>query len=109
MRTIGPYYRGEVTIPLKHNFQDSDGGNIDITGYNARAVLEFPDGTSTVLTSNITVSDGPEGEVTYTFDGAETADLSQHSLQLWVSNGVQKLASHRFYFDVEDVAEIPTF
>lgn len=95
MTDIGPFTVGEIPYPLTYTFLDSAGTAIDITGWDA--VLQwgekFAGGYQNQQENPAVVSDGPNGVVTYTWDGSEFTNPGSFSGQIWVSDGTQVLAS----------------
>jgi hypothetical protein len=93
-----PYVIGEKSSPLTYQFQDSGGAAIDITGYTAKFQYQEHDGSATVVSA--TVTDGPNGKVTYIWTGSEFTTAGRYRAQFWAGNGTNRFASTDILFEV---------
>jgi hypothetical protein len=107
MKILGPYTTGEKPAPLEVQFADAAGQPITITGWTARWRYRKPDGTEVERTAN--VSDGPDGRTTYTWVEADLLTVGDYYAQMWVGDGMTRLASVPFKYTVDEaVAGVAT-
>lgn len=112
IKQIGPYSVGEIPIPLQISFVDFDGNAIDLTGYTADFVIEKIDSE---LSTDVNLGQGaasiivPEtgGIAEYVWAEADFDNPGRFQAQMWVGNGVRRLASIEFFYDVFDVTQAP--
>jgi BppU N-terminal domain len=103
---IGPFVIGEKPAPLEYQFQKSDGTPLPIAGYTVKFIYRERDGAAT--TANGTLTDGPNGKVTYTWTGSEFATPGHYQSEFWVGNGTNRFASILIEFDVRaSVGDVP--
>jgi hypothetical protein len=89
---LGELVVGEKPAPLQYQFLDSSGKPIDITSYTAKFIVrERLSLTATQF--NASVTDGPNGIVTYTWVGTEFTTPGRWLGEIWVGNNVQRFAS----------------
>jgi hypothetical protein len=105
--TIGPYVVGERPDPLEHTFLDADGVAIDLTDYDASAVLLAP-GATEGDEPDVTVPDPDSGTVRV--DLGELIDTAgTWRLEVWVDEtGGRRYASERFRFYARAALPVPT-
>jgi BppU N-terminal domain len=96
---VGPFVAGEVPDPLVYQYQKADGSPLPLDGYSASfcwAERWGPGGQA-----GASVTDAPQGEVTYTWTGPEVEQPGQYSAQLWVEKaGSPRYASLRIRYQV---------
>jgi hypothetical protein len=82
-----PFVVGEKPVPWEHQFKDAAGGPLVFPG-GAQAKLVLRERWSTVpVEKNATVSDPPNGKVSYNWDGTEFPTPGTYFGELWVGNG----------------------
>lgn len=101
---LGAFAAGEIPFPLEHTYLTRSGSVIDISGWTVLGFYaEGPD--SELLFDTVPViSDGPNGEVTYTWGPDDMQEPGDYSGLIWVENpgGTLRFASDRFVWTVED-------
>lgn len=95
--SLGTYKPGERPAPL---VIDMNAG--DITGYDARANVKRVRGSGAMSRTSITVTDGPNSEVTYTWQDEDFTEPGTWKLEAWVGNGTNRYASVTFVYAVEE-------
>lgn len=91
---IGPYVVGEIPVPLEYTFVDSDGIPLNLTGYTVRFQRgEIDGGFVNAVTVNATLTNGPAGQVTYTWVAADFPHPGRFGGMFFVGNGVNRYAS----------------
>ena len=103
--SLGAFAAGEIPGPIVHTFLDKNGTAIDIDGWTVLGFyVEGPEGD--VDMGNPTITDGPNGVVTYEWQADDLQVPGDYSGLLWVQNTVSnpslRLASDRFVWTVED-------
>jgi hypothetical protein len=97
---LGEFTQGEIPISnLLNTFQDSAGQPIPITGMQVRFTYR-EHWTNLPATRNGSIVNGPAGQGGYVWDGSEFAYPGQWEGDLWVGNGITRLASDRFRWTV---------
>lgn len=96
---LGTFVEGEIPAPIKVTMADAVGNPLDISaGWTAI----FQRTTSAgVASSNATISDGPNGEVTYVWQAVDMAGDGAFQGIIWVGNGVLRYASKRLVWRIE--------
>lgn len=93
---LGSYVVGEVPLPLEYQFLDSDGVAIDLTGFGT-ATFQWADYVQGQFVNPVvetaTVSDAPNGKVTYAWDGDEFDSPGEHAAMFFVNDGTTQYAS----------------
>lgn len=105
---IGPFVVGEIPAPLYYDFQDSNGLDLDLTGYTIKYMFrEYM--SSVAVTKNASLVGGvPKGRVQYVWDGTELVGPGHYLSEFWAGNGVQRFASLLILFDVRiSVGPVP--
>lgn len=103
---IGPFVVGEIPAPLQYQFLDQNGSAINVTGYAARFIYRPPTGIAVDVAA--TVTDGPNGLVTYVWTGTEFALTGRYHAEMWIGNGVQRFASDRITWIVRSpIGSVP--
>lgn len=101
---LGPYVTGEIPVPLVHVFTDAAGAALNISGFAAKFSYGRRDPSTgdfiDTATRDATITDGPAGEATYTFDGTEMDESGVWVAELWVGNGTNRFASELFEYVV---------
>ena len=104
---LGEFTQGEKPIAnLLHTFQYADGTPIDISGMQVRFTWR-EHWTGVPATRNGSVQDGPAGKAAYTWDGTELAGPGSYEADLWVGNGVNRVASTRITWTVRAAVAVP--
>jgi hypothetical protein len=100
---LGPYVVGEKPSPVTYQYLDAFMVPINLTGYTAKfqyarrgAGIMFED----QVTASATLSDGPNGKVTYTWTGNELLLPGRHVAMFWAGNGINRFASLLIEFTV---------
>lgn len=97
---LGEYTMGEKPIAnLLNTFQYADNSPIDISGMQVRFTY-WERWTRVPTTRNGSVQDGPAGKAAYAWDGTEFAHPGAWEADLWVGNGVNRVAGDRFRWTV---------
>jgi len=103
---LGEFTAGEKPIAsLLHTFQYADGSPIDITGMQVRFTYQEQWGTP--ATRNGAIQDGPAGKAAYVWDGSEFSSAGRWKADLWIGNGINRVASTRFVWTVRAAVAIP--
>ena len=102
---LGSYAAGEIPPPIAHTFKDYRNNVLDIDGWTVLGF--FIEGPVTGLgEGNCAISDGPNGEVTYTWIEADMQEPGQYKGLMWIQNLSSspevRLASDMFVWDVVD-------
>ncbi len=96
---LGEFTVGEKPFAnLLHTFNDNSGTPIDITGMQVR--FTYREWWGTPATRNGAVQNGPAGQAAYAWDGTEFATPGRWTGELWVGNGVNRIASTRLVWTV---------
>lgn len=96
---LGPYVLGEIPPPLTYQFLDSSGAAIDLTNYSGSFSWQEHDGVAG--TGAAAVSNAVNGEVTYTWTGAEFATAGRYTAFMWAGNLTNRFASLPLAFTVQ--------
>lgn len=92
---------GEIPNPLVYQFLDGDGNPLNLTGYTAKVNIGEKTGGLSVTNGTATITDAPNGKVTYTFTGGEFPTPGHWEIELWVGNaGTRRYASVHILVDV---------
>jgi hypothetical protein len=103
---LGEFLQGEKPIAnLLHTFQYADGSPIDITGMQVR--FTYREQWGAPATRSGSVQDGPAGKAAYAWDGSEFATAGHWRADLWVGNGVARVASTRITWTVRAAVAVP--
>jgi hypothetical protein len=98
---LGEFTQGEKPFAnLLHTFKDAAGIAIDITGMQVRFTY-WERWTRAAATRNGGVVDGPAGQAGYVWDGTEFAYPGTWEADLWVGNGLSRVAAFRFRWIVK--------
>jgi hypothetical protein len=104
---LGEFTAGEKPIAnLLHTFTYADDTPIDISGMQVRFTYQEQWGTPATRTG--AVQNGPEGKASYVWDGTEFATAGHYRGDLWVGNGVNRVASTRISWTVRAPVAIPS-
>lgn len=106
--TVGPYVVGEKPQPLVYTYVSTDTGlPIDISAWTAKYSYREEDSATSTL-ANATVVNGPGGQVSYTWTGAEFPTSGHYLTEFWVGNSTNRFASILIEFDVrQPVGAVP--
>lgn len=102
--SLGAFAAGEIPFPLEHEYETKAGASIDISGWSVLGFfVEGPEGEFT-MGSMPTITDGPNGVVTYTWGADDMQVSGDYTGLIWVENpsGTLRFASDRFVWTVED-------
>ena len=104
---LGVYAAGEIPAPLVHVFKDADKTPIDISGWTLKGFrISGPDGSPSLGVGTYAITDGPNGEVTYTWVSDDMQSIGSYRGIMWVQNAPTdpsvRLASDLFEWDVYD-------
>jgi hypothetical protein len=100
---LGPFYVGEVPLPLQVTIQDADGVVIDISAYTGDMVIERVDGGSVTGIGAGAISfttDGEDGAIEYAWLAADFSEAGRYRAQMWIDDSINTLASEIYEFDV---------
>jgi hypothetical protein len=95
---IGPWTRGEIPEDLVYTFLDAKGKKIPLFGFTGVFVMQKDGGTGEERPVTV---DEDESAVHYVWLEADLADEASFAGQFWVGNGVHRLASTDYEWDVE--------
>lgn len=103
---LGVYAAGEIPASLVHVFKDNDKVPIPITGWTLKGFrITGPDGSTAGL-GDYSITDAPNGEVTYTWVNDDMQVAGKFSGVMWIQNAVSnptiRLASDLFMWEVYD-------
>lgn len=90
---IGPFVVGEKPSALQYTYEDTNGANIDLTGYSAKFIWRERDAVASITRNATIATDPTTGQVSYAWQGDEFATPGHYLAQFWVGNGVIRLAS----------------
>lgn len=97
---LGEFVAGERPMAsLQNTYLDSTGTPIDISGMQVRFTY-WERWTRIPTTRSGSVLDGPAGKAVYAWDGTEFSYPGQWEAELWIGNGVYRLAADRFQWTV---------
>lgn len=99
---VGVFAQGEIPFPLVHTFRDNNKLPLDIAGWSVTAKAEGPDEDGSYGTGGVAITDGPSGEVTYTWVVDDFTDVGKYSMLLWVTDATNNLASDLITWEVYD-------
>jgi hypothetical protein len=106
---IGPFVVGEKPAPLEYQYLDSNGAALPITGYAVRFSVREQWGPAIKDAANASLTDGPNGKVTYTWDGTEFPTPGHYRCEFIVGNGTNRFISELIEYDVRGaVASVPS-
>lgn len=91
---IGAFVLGEVPVPLEYTYLDDTNVVLNLTGFT-NAVFQWGTwyGDQPAQTGPATVTDPPNGEVTYTWTGAEFTTTGRYVGMFFVNDGSNQFAS----------------
>lgn len=99
---LGVFMAGEKPFPFQHIYKDSGGQAIPITGWTTWIEYTGPEGGGPYGQGSIIVSDGPNGEVTYTWHLDDFQTPGKHEFICWVEDGTNRLSSDLVKYEVHD-------
>lgn len=104
VQDIGKYAAGEIPPAVQHQYLDTAGDPLDISGFTATAFIESSPTNTGLGDGSISIVDAPNGIVQYVWDEDDMANPGGYRLQLWVENGAgtQRYASDIFSYQVYD-------
>lgn len=105
---IGPFFTGEVPLPLEVTFTDADGTVINLTGYDTEAKIDDVAGATVAPAGVASIPTPANGIVEYEWGAGDLDAAGWFTLQLWVGNGTTRIASLPYRYLVEDVTPAPT-
>lgn len=88
--TLGPFAVGEIPEDIVNKFRrpsEQGGGPIDITDWSSDFIIVKPD--DTVVTRTAVISDGPNGEVSYTWQENDLDQAGDFDTYFWVYKGTE--------------------
>jgi hypothetical protein len=96
----GPFLAGEVPDPIAYRFLQADGSAIDVSGYTVSFCWAERWGGAAARVGQVT--DGPAGEVTYTWQPGDLASPGQYTALFWATDpdSAPRYASVPIRFDV---------
>ena len=98
---LGEFTQGEKPLEnLLNTFKNADGTVIDISGMQVRFSYR-EHWTGVAATRNGSVVNGPAGQAGYVWDGTELAYPGSWEGDLWVGNGVNRIAAYRYHWTVK--------
>jgi hypothetical protein len=96
---LGEFIQGEKPgANLLHTFQWADGSPINISGMEVR--FSYQEQWGAPATRNGSIQNAAEGKAAYVWDGTEFDEPGHYKADLWVGNGVIRVASTRFTWTV---------
>jgi hypothetical protein len=95
----GPFTAGEVPAPLTYRFLDADGAPLPLDGFQAVFCWAERFDPAAAGQQPAQVTDPDQGEVTYTWSGAELASPGRYTGQLWAWDASNRYASVPISFD----------
>lgn len=96
-----PFVVGEIPDPLEYQFLDGNGAPMPLAGYSAKFSTRLVEGSVPIVNNAAaTISDAPNGKVTYAWTGAEFPYPGKYYAEFWIGNGTQRYASVRIKFTV---------
>lgn len=101
---LGLFSSGAVPPAVEHTYLDFNDAVVDLTGYTTLvARIDGPTG-ATLTPSTPTVKSGDPllGTLIYAWDASDMLIPGFYRLQLWASNGTNKLESDVFTYEVYD-------
>lgn len=105
---LGPYRQGEIPEPLLATFRSASGQPLDLTGYEARWIMEFPDGTSATRTATLLAQTGAtKGQVEYEWDPADLTQRGDYRAEMWVGNSTNRFASIKYVWAAYPAIAVP--
>lgn len=108
-RTVGPFVEGEIPQPLTVTFEDSAGDTINLTGYTGELRYTLrSDGVDSTVVRAATIPTPPDGTVVVQWDAIDMLVEGEYIGQVWVGNGVSRLASYLIRWIVLDSAVSPS-
>jgi hypothetical protein len=104
---LGVYAAGEIPAPLVHVYKDANKVVIPITGWTLKGFrITGPDGALSLGAGTYEITEGPDGEVTYTWLSDDMQTFGAYSGVMWVQNAISnptiRLASDLFKWEVYD-------
>lgn len=99
---LGVFAAGEIPFPLVHTFRDNNKLPIDISGWTVSAKAEGPDEDGTYGGGAVNITDGVNGEVTYTWVVEDFTGVGKYKMLLWVTDGTNDIASDLITWEVYD-------
>lgn len=104
---LGVYAAGEIPASLVHVYKDANKAVIPITGWTLKGFrITGPDGAVGIGVGDYSISDGPNGEVTYVWISDDMQTIGAYSGVMWVQNMASdptvRLASFLFVWEVYD-------
>lgn len=105
---LGPYRQGEIPEPLLDTFRDASLVPVDLSGYEARWIIEFPDGTSATRAATVLAQTGAtKGQVEYDWDPADLTQRGDYRAEMWVGNGNNRFASIKYVWTAHPAIAVP--
>lgn len=102
---LGAFPAGTIPPDLEVTFTDYNGNPLNIAAFSARQMnIEVIPPSGGVLGGGLVpfVTDGSDGKVKYVWQGPDMATPGDYQAQIWISDGVKKLASDLIVYTVYD-------
>lgn len=101
---LGTFATSEIPPPIVHQFVDSFGEPVPLTGFSTTAYIESVPENTAAGTGSIMIVDEAEGIVQYTWGVDDMSDPGSYRLQMWATNAgpTRNHASDIFSYEVYD-------
>jgi hypothetical protein len=101
---LGAFAQGEVPPDLEVAFKDSDGVEVNLTGFtpHIRIAEELNKGAANLGTGAITIPTPADGKAVYVWVRDDMANVGQYQAQAWVTDGTKYYASDLYNYTVYD-------
>ncbi len=101
-KDLGAFAEGEVPPDLQITYTDFDGNVVPLAGFSTQMNIQEELAGDGFGTGSITVTDAPNGEVTYVWVRGDMTAAGEYTAQAWVTNGTKYFASDLFTYSVYD-------
>lgn len=111
IQSLGAYANGEIPEALTVTIKDGNGVVIDLTGFTPKIAFRVIEGSNSALGSGTITIPAPatNGKVNYAFHINDMNSTGLFQFQIWLSDGINILASEIFQYSVEQVTVKPPF
>ena len=79
--------RGDTSPPFTATLRDANGDAVDLTGASARFHMRDPITNEVVVDASATITDEPNGRVSYSWQAADTARAGHFDAEIEVTYG----------------------